>query len=159
MAIIVTGYTRYGPLPNPCGLDGTAVEVVTPSTTTSTTSTTTTGVPTTSTTTTTTTAAPTTSTTTTTTTAAGTTTTTSTTTTTTTVCNFYYSNIYDDTCTLVYSNVIVAPNVYLPTLNYYYRGSGLGGGTIVQFLTQTCDSATYFTTLTEPGSFSCPPPM
>ena len=72
------------------------------------------------------------------------------------VCNFYYSNIYDDTCTLVYSNVIVAPN-NTPTLNYYYRGSNLGGGTIVQFLTQTCNTATYFTTVTEPGSFSCPP--
>lgn len=74
MAIRVTGYTRYGPVPNLCGLDGTAVEVVTPSTTTttSTTSTTTTAAPTT------------TSTTTTTTTGAGTTTTTSTTTTTTT---------------------------------------------------------------------------
>ena len=93
---------------------------------------------------------------TTTTTTTGAATTTSTTTTTTTVCNFYYSNIYDDTCTLVYSNVVVSPN-NIPTLNYYYRGSGLGSGTIVQFLTQTCNSATYFTTVTEPGSFSCPP--
>jgi hypothetical protein len=72
------------------------------------------------------------------------------------VCNFYYSNIYDDTCALVYSNVIVAPN-NTPILNYYYRGSNLGDGTIVQFLTQTCNMATYFTTVTEPGSFSCPP--
>ena len=46
----------------------------------------------------------------------------------------------------------------VPTLNYYYLGSNLGDGTIVQFLTQTCDSATYFTTVTEPGSSSCPPP-
>jgi hypothetical protein len=134
MAIIVTGYTRYGPLPVPPG-------------------------PTTSTTTTSTTIAPTTTSTTTSTTTAGagtTTTTSTTTTTTTTLCNFYYSNIYDDTCTLVYSNVVVAPNA-TPIIGYYYRGSGLGSGTIVQFLTQTCDSATYFTTLTEPGSFSCPP--
>jgi len=147
MAIRVTGYTRYGPLPVPPG----------PTTTSTTTSTTTAGPTTTSTTTSTTTAVPTTSTTTTTTTAAGTTTTTtSTTTTTTTTCPFYYSNIYDNSCTLVYSNVVVSPN-NIPILNYYYRGSGLGGGTIVQFLTQTCDSATYFTTVTEPGSFSCPP--
>jgi hypothetical protein len=137
MAITVTGYTRYGPLPVPPG----------PTTTSTTTTSTTTVAPTTTSTTTTTTTA-----------GAGTTTTTSTTTTTTTaLCNFYYSNIYDDTCTLVYSNVVVAPNIFNPTLNYYYRGSNLGSGTIVQFLTQTCDSATYFTTVTEPGSFSCPP--
>lgn len=130
MAIRVTGYTRYGPLPVPPG----------PTTTSTTTSTTTAGLTTTSTTTSTTTAVP----------------TTSTTTTTTTTCPFYYSNIYNDSCSLVYSNVVVSPN-NIPILNYYYRGSGLGGGTIVQFLTQTCDSATYFTTVTEPGSFSCPP--
>jgi hypothetical protein len=136
MAIRVTGYTRYGPLPVPPG----------PTTTSTTTTSTTTVAPTTTSTTTTTTTA-----------GAGTTTTTSTTTTTTTtLCNLYYSNIYDDTCTLVYSNVVVAPN-NIPTLNYYYRGSNLGDGTIVQFLTETCDSATYFTTVTEPGSFSCPP--
>ena len=136
MAIIVTGYTRYGPLPSSPG----------PTTTSTTTSTTTVAPTTTSTTTTTTTAG------------AGTTTTTSTTTTTTTaLCNLYYSNIYDDACALVYSNVVVAPNIFNPTLNYYYRGSNLGDGTIVQFLTETCDSATYFTTVTEPGSFSCPP--
>ena len=75
----------------------------------------------------------------------------------TTSCNFYISNIYDDACTLVYSNVIVSPNISLPTINYYYRGSGLGDGTIVQFLELTCTSAVYFTTVTEPGSFTCPP--
>lgn len=152
MAIKVYGYTRYGPLPVPPG----------PTTTSTTTTSTTTVAPTTtSTTTSTTTVAPTTTSTTTTTTTAGagtTTTTTSTTTTTTTaLCNLYYSNIYDDACALVYSNVVVAPNIFNPTLNYYYRGSNLGDGTIVQFLTETCDSATYFTTVTEPGSSSCPP--
>lgn len=77
--------------------------------------------------------------------------------TTTPTCPYYISNIYDDSCTLVYSNVIVSPNI-TPILNYYYRGSGLGDGTIVQFLSLTCDFPTYFTTIIAAGSFSCPPP-
>ena len=74
-------------------------------------------------------------------------------------CPYYVANIYDDACNLVYSNVIVAVNVYLPTINYYYRGSGLGDGTIVQFLSPSCDFPAYTTTVTEPGSFDCPPPL
>jgi len=72
-------------------------------------------------------------------------------------CPYYVANIYDDNCNPVYLGVIVASNVYLPTINYYYRGSGLGDGTIVQFLYPSCEFPAYTTTLTEPGSFSCPP--
>ena len=72
-------------------------------------------------------------------------------------CPYYIANIYDDSCTLVYSNVIVSPNINFPTINYYYRGSGLGDGTIVQFLSSSCDFPQYTTTITGSGSFSCPP--
>jgi hypothetical protein len=72
-------------------------------------------------------------------------------------CPYYVANIYDDSCALVYSNVIVSPNINFPTLNYYYRGSGLGDGTIVQFLSSSCDFPQYTTTITGSGSFSCPP--
>lgn len=71
-------------------------------------------------------------------------------------CPFYVANIYNDACELVYLNVIVSTN-NIPILNYYYRGTGLGDGTIVQFLSPSCETASYFTTVTEPGSFSCPP--
>jgi hypothetical protein len=72
-------------------------------------------------------------------------------------CTNYLANIYDDSCNLVYSNVVVKPNSFGYTLNYYYRGSNLGSGTIVQFLSVSCDSAVYFTTIIGAGSFSCPP--
>jgi len=74
-------------------------------------------------------------------------------------CSFYISNIYDDTCAILYSNVIVSPNVP-PTIGYYYRGSLPGtDGAIYQFLELTCSGATYFPTITGSGSFTCPPPF
>ena len=83
---------------------------------------------------------------------------TSTTTTTTTFCyDTYRANIYDSDCNPLYTNVIVRGNANPYTINYYYSGSNLGGGTIVQFLEQSCEFAEYFTT-TGIGSFTCPPP-
>ena len=97
MAIIVTGYTRYGPLPSSPG----------PTTTSTTTSTTTVAPTTTSTTTTTTTAG------------AGTTTTTSTTTTTTTAAPINVNvTIYNDACTQT-GTIVVLPDA--ASVGLYYR--------------------------------------
>jgi hypothetical protein len=56
---------------------------------------------------------------------------------------------------------LVSPNITEPTLqpNFYYFGTGLGGGTIVQFTSEApCQVAEYFTTIIDAGSATCPPP-